>query len=565
MDGDGTETATEMTASEGGELQLMQGPLATLDPIAVQGPRDSWVTFMLHESLFQYEDGTTPPTGSLATDYSLSDDYLTYTFTLKEGVTFHDGSELTASDVVYSWRRLAESENNRNSENFIVGNIMNVAHEETEDGAIVPDSMALEAVDDYTVEMTLETPFHGVIGHLTDTILSIIPEGVVGDIEGYEGEYGYDEWLSTEATGTGPFMLENWNRGSEVTLTAFEDYHETVPTIDGVRSQIVEDPNARYTRSVNEQNADIFEIPRSQFNPDNLTIDEELDDGRTLGSYDVNGTTLNYGATSLPRTQYLIFHTLNVEKPVRQAFAYLINQEVVTEEATKGLGRPAYFLTPPTAFPDGPENYEQIAQEEYPYGYNSSDIQQAQSVMEEAGYSASNMYETSIMYPSDSQASQWESTVNYMRDLAQSAYIDLSLEAAPASTLTNRAIDGNFDIYAVYNALTWMEADATLQYAYPNPYTWTRWGQGEEMSDAAQTASDAWSTYSENRVPTDAAQQARNDAYISLEQANWEDVTELPLWHPTDQVYWYDWVENYQINGPMSRPKFNDVSLSDRS
>jgi len=564
-DGEGTETSTE--AAEGGELQMMQGPITTLDPIGIQGQLDAWTNHTLHEQLFTFEDGTLPATGSLATDYSVSDDYLTYTFPLKEGVTFHDGSEMTADDVVYSWRRLAESENNRNSENFVVGNIMNIAHEETEEGAIVPDSMELEAVDDYTLEMTLESPFHETLGHLTNLILSVVPEGVVGDIEGYEGEYDYDEWVSSEATGTGPFQLESWSQGDSVTATRFEDYHGSVANLDSVRWQIVEDPNAQYTRAVNEQNADIFQIPRSQFNPDQLSIDEELDGGRTSGTYGpVNGTTLNYGDTSLPRTQYLIFHTLNVEKPVRQAIAYAVNQQVVTEDATKGLGEPAYFLTPPTAFPDGPDNYTDIAESEYPYGYNSSMVGEARTVMEDAGYGPDNMYETSIMYPSDLQASQWEAVTSYLRDLVQSVHVDLSLESAPSSTLTNRAIDGNFDIFGTYNALNWMEADSTLQYAYPNPYTWTRWGQGEgEMSETAQSAADAWGAYQENRVPTDAAQEARNEAYLTIEQANWADVTELPLWHPTDQVYWYDWVDNYEVNGPMNRPSMNDVSLGDRS
>jgi len=564
---DGEDTDTSTGDAEGGELQMMQGPINTLDPIGIQGQRDAWTTHSLHEQLFEFEDGTLPATGSLATDYTVSDDYLTYTFTLKEGVTFHDGSEMTADDVVYSWRRLAESENNRNSENFVVGNIMNIAHEETEEGAVVPDSMELEAVDDYTLEMTLAAPFHETIGHLTNLILSVIPEGVVGDIEGYEGEYDYDEWVSSEATGTGPFHLESWSQGDSVTVSRFDEYHGSIANLDGVRWQIVEDPNARYTRAVNEQNADIFQIPRSQFNPDQLSIEEELDGGRTSGTYGpVNGTTLNYGDTSLPRTQYLIFHTLNVEKPVRQAMAYAVNQQVVTEDATKGLGEPAYFLTPPTAFPDGPDNYTEVAQSEYPYGYNSSMVGEARSVMEEAGYGPDNMYETSIMYPSDLQASQWESVASYLRDLVQSVHIDLSLESAPSSTLTNRAIDGNFDIFGTYNALNWMEADSTLQYAYPNPYTWTRWGQGEgEMSETAQSAVDAWGTYQENRVPTDEAQQARNEAYLTIEQANWADVTELPLWHPTDQVYWYDWVDNYEVNGPMNRPSLSEVTLGDRS
>ncbi|WP_459191079.1 ABC transporter substrate-binding protein [Halosimplex sp. J119] len=562
-----TDAETDLTADTDGQLQMLQGPMATLDPIGISGQREAWVNWQIHERLFTYVAGTLPATGALATDYTVSDDYLTYEFTLKEGVTFHDGSELTAADVVYSWRRLAESENNRNSENQIVGNVMNIAHDETEDGAIVPDSMELEATGDYTLEMTLETPFHSTLGHLTNLLFSVIPEGAVGDIEGYEGEFEYDEWVSTHATGTGPFQLESWSRGSEVTISRFEEYHGSVANLDGIRWQTVEDPNARYTRAVNEQNADIFTIPRSQFTPGNRSIEDDLGGARRSGTYGpVNGTTLNYGEAGLPRTQYLIFHTLNVEKPARRAIAHALNHRVVTEQATQGLGQPAYFITPPVAFPGGPDNYHDIAESEYPYGYDSSNIQAARELMEAAGYSADNPYETSIMYPSDSQTSQWEAVANYLRDLGESVHIDLELESSPGSTLTNRAINGDFDIYCSYNALKWMEADSTLQYAYPNRYTWTRWGQAEDgTTDAAVEAADAWVKYEENREPTEEAQTARNEAYLTMERANWEDVTELPLWHPTDQVYWYDWVENYEVNGPMNRPTLNDISLADRS
>lgn len=546
---------------------MMVGPVATLDPIGILGQRAAWPNWAMHETLFHNEDGTLPPTSLLATDYSLSEDYLTYTFTLKEGVTFHDGSELTAPDVVYSWRRLAESDNGRGEANLVVGNVMNIAHEETEDEEVIPDTMELEATGDYTVEMTLATPFHSTIGHLTTLNLAIVPEGIVGDIEGYDGEMAYEEWATTDVSGTGPFQLENWSSGSEVVVSAFEDYHGTVATLDGVRWQIVEDSSAQYTRAVNEQNADIFTIPRSQFDPSLLELGEELEGNRQLGTYGpVGGSTLNYGQATLPRTQYLIFNTLAVEKPARQAMAYMLNQQVLTEEATRGLGQPAYFLTPPNSFPGGPGEYDRIAQQDYPYGYNTSDLESARQVMSDAGYGSDNPYETSISVPSDSRASQWQSITSLMTDLAQSVYIDLSVETAPHSTLTNRAIESNFDIFGTYNELSWMEADSTLQFAYPNPFTWTNWGQGDAgMSAAAQDAADAWSRYEENRVPTDAAQEVRNDVYLTIERANWEDVTELPLWHPTDQQYWWDWVQNYQSYGPLGRPRLNEIGLGDRA
>jgi len=558
---------TESSEAEGGELQMLTNPAQSLDPAGATGSKDDWVIWQTHESLFRYEEGTVPVTGHLATDYSVSEDYTTYTFTLKEGVTFHDGSELTAADVVYSWRRLAESDNNRGNTDEIINGVVNVVHEETEEGELVPDSLAIEAVDDYTVEVTLEQPFHGTLGQMAQMFYSVVPEGIVGDIEGYEGEYDYETWSTEEVTGTGPFQLETWNSGSEVVVTAFEDYHGSVANIDGIRWQVVEDPNARYTRAVNEQNADIFEVPRSQFNPDLVERSEELE-GRTLGSYGpVSGTTLNYGEAAIPQTQFLQCNTINVEKPARVALAYAINQEAVIDQATKGLGEPAYFVSPPVGFPGGEDNYDQLAQEEYPYGYAQSDIQSAREVMEEAGYGPDNMYETAMQIKSDTRASIWESVASYIRDIAQSVHIDLSIEAAPSSTLVNRAIEGDIDIFGNYMDLSWIEADSGLQYTRPTPAAWTRWGQGEDgMTDAAERADEAWTDlYLENRIPTEEAQEARNEAYLTMERANWEDVTLIPLWNPTNQLYWYDWVEGFDYTGPLRRTAFNDISIGDRA
>jgi peptide/nickel transport system substrate-binding protein len=552
-------------------LQLMQIQQQTLDPIGIAGPASARANWQLHEQLFTYEDGIAPVVGQLATDYSISEDYRTYTFELQEGVQFHNGDELTADDVVYSWRRLAESPNNRGHGNRIVGGTMSVVHEtegEGEEEQLVPDSLALEAVDDYTVEMTLETPFHGTLGLLTDPRFSAIPEGVVGDIEGYDGEYSYEEWSTEHVHGTGPFYLANWDRGNEIVIERFEDYHGSVANIAGARWQITEDPNAQYVRAVNEKNADIFELPRSRFDPGLKEIEEDLGGGRRQGSYGPldNGETVNYGETTLLRTQYLLFHTLRVEKPARLAIAHAINQETITQTAVRGQGQPAYFLTPPAAFPEGPSNYDEVAQSEYPYGYGQSNLDQARQIMEEAGYDSDNPYETSFQHPSDSQASEWREIASLLRDLGESIHIDLSIEEAPSTTLTNRAIEGDIEIYGVWNELEWQEADATLQFAYPNPFTWTRWGQGDDgFSEAAQQAADAWERYEGHRTPGEQNQQVRTESYLELERANWADMTQLPLWHPVGELYWYDWVDDWEMHGPQYAHQYNELSLGDRS
>lgn len=555
------------------QLELLQIPREVLDPIGISGPINAWTNWQVHEQLFTFEDGTPPVTTMLAEDYTLDDDeYLTYTFELREGITMHNGEEMTADDVIYSWRRLAESENNRGHGDRIVDGPMSVAHEKDDDDNIVPDSLELEALDDYTVEMTLESPFHGALGNLSDPRLSVIPEGIVGDIDGYDGEYDYSEWETEHLHGSGPFRLTNWDRGNEIILERYDDYHGDVANIDRVRFQILEDPSAVYTRAVHEQGADIFDIPRSQFDPGLLSVDTELEGDRREGTYGplAGDTTLNYGETSLPRTQYLTMNHLRIDKPARQAISYLIDQSQIAEVAVRGQGTPAYFLTPPAAFPGGVDAYQEMAEEEYPYGYNETNIEAAQQVMEEAGYDEDNRYETTFQHPSDLQASEWREIASLLQGLAESAHIDLSIEEAPSSTLTNRALEGDITIYGVWNALEWLEADAMLRFAYPNPFAWSRWAadvdfEYDEMSDAAQQATDAWAQVEEHALPGEDNLAMREEAYLEMERANWEDVAMLPLWHPIEELYWYDWVENFEMHGSQRRPQLNHVEIGDRA
>lgn len=90
---------------------IMTGSISTFDPIAATDTASGEVITQMFDGLMMYPNGEISPEGNLATDYEVSDDYTSYTFTLKEDVTFHDGSEFTAQDLVYSWNRLANSQN----------------------------------------------------------------------------------------------------------------------------------------------------------------------------------------------------------------------------------------------------------------------------------------------------------------------------------------------------------------------------------------------------------------------------------------------------------------------
>ena len=364
-DGDGD--STDSSGSDGGPesvsntLQMMSpGPIQTLDPISAKG---SGVGFNQYgKSLMGFPDGQYPPEAELVEDYSMSDDGLTYTFDLKQGITFHDGTELTAEDVVYSYRRLAGSENSRNRDD-IIGETMTIAHEKdasisepTDEETLadyVPGSLAVEAVDEYTFEMTLAAPFQYTLFQIAGGTFAILPANSVGDVEGYEGEYDYNEFFSTAGdgpayAGLGAFEVDTWSKGSELQLTAFDDYYGEGPELDGITYTVVGSGNTRLSRFENG-NADILDegMPTASFNPDNVSI-EETQGNRSIGTYTLgNGTEVNYGEIPALTTEYLVFNCLEVPLPVRRAFAYAMNQHDIAESIYKGNAKPAYHMTPP--------------------------------------------------------------------------------------------------------------------------------------------------------------------------------------------------------------------------
>ena len=225
---------TEDAAGDGDEtvLELINASMSTLDPVKAEDTASTEVTGQVFDGLLNYENGGIPVETLLADGYEESDDFTTYTFSIKQGASFHENfGEVTAQDVVYSWERLAASENSRAKDDIL--NSVGVVHETDDEGAYVPGSMAVEAVDDYTVRLEIQQLFASVLQVLANNQFAVVPEGIVGDVEGYDGELDYQTFATENPVGAGPFTFESWQKETEASVSAFEDYHEAGPEVAG--------------------------------------------------------------------------------------------------------------------------------------------------------------------------------------------------------------------------------------------------------------------------------------------------------------------------------------------
>jgi peptide/nickel transport system substrate-binding protein len=260
--------------------------------------------------------------------------------------------------MVYSLRRLAESSNSSNS-SFLTGDL-NVVREETDNGEVVPESMAIEQTGDYTFTMELEEPFAYALEIMAYSAFSVVPEGIVGDIEGYEGEMSYEEFSLNNPVGSGPFQFVEWNSGNggNFSYDTFDDYHGEPASFDGIDLAILTDTNAIFNRFING-NADTGGIPTSQYDPELVTVEETqgTTDLGTYGPLEQNDVTFQYARVPTINTYYVGFNLEEVPAPVRKAMAYVINREQFVENVFLNRGSPSYHLTPSPIWPGGGEAY----------------------------------------------------------------------------------------------------------------------------------------------------------------------------------------------------------------
>lgn len=541
-----TATATTTTPQRsGGTLQLTSGTLSILDPISATDSASTAVVENLFDGLTTFPNGETTAELQLATDVTISSDARSYTMSLREDATFHDGSSITASDVVYSWERLAASDNSRRA--YYLLELLGVEHDTT-GSEYDPSSMAVRAVDDYTLRFRLAEPNPATLELLAHPAFAPIPEGIVGDVDGYVGRMSYQAFAESPIGG-GPFVFDRWSKNDEVVVTRYGDYHGTVPDLDGIRWRIITDSTAAYDYG-QDRHADFVTVPDAEYDPRKVRIAKTDDSGRRFGEYGPmkNGETVSYLSAPLVRTYYIAFNTDNVFKPARIAVAYALNQRTVANQILQTRAEPAAHLTPPTIYPNS--DYTSHADSEYPYSYDATELDEAARVMEDAGFSESNQYQFTLT----SYASETNKQIGQrLQDKLGAAHVDLQYEETPFSSLLNRGRKGDVDAYFLGWIPNYPRPDDFLENLNP-PATQTdgapegfylNWGG----TTASQVAERAWQRVEANVEPTDQARQIRERAYVTMEEANWDDVALLPLVHPIDERFVYDGVDVEPFGG----------------
>lgn len=316
---------------------LLSSQLTTLDPQDTTDTDSAAARYQIYNGLLKMsEEGE--PVADLAESWEVSEDGLRYTFSLREGVTFHDGTSFDAQAVKTSFDRLlAEGRDTSASAYF------------------QPIVEAVNVVDAQTVEFVLMKPFAPFLNTLAHP---------AGHIIGPQAIEQNGDNLDQNPVGTGPYQFAKWVRGERLVLERFDDYFEGTPPMAGIEYQIIPEASTRVAL-LETGEADIV----LRVSPD-----------ETARLAETEGITLT--TTPTARATYMALNT--TQEPfndvrVRQAVNYAVNVRAIVDalfgEETPVLDSPlapnVFGYTPTFRYEYDPEQATQLLGEA---GLEASDV-----------------------------------------------------------------------------------------------------------------------------------------------------------------------------------------------
>lgn len=322
---------------------LIVGQIAeprSLDPHVTTALNDFRILVNLYDGLVRFRDGTLEVEPSLSESWEISEDGTVYTFTLREGVTFHDGTALDAEAVVFNFERmLDENHPYHHTGPFPLAFFFSVID-------------TVSAIDEGTVEFILEEPFAPFLSNLAYPAGLIVSPSAVLE---------HDEDFRRNPVGTGAFTFGEWVANQRVVMVRNEAYWNGAPALETVVFRPISDANTRMAEMLSGGIDVMVEVP-----PDGLARFRTDD---RFAVYEQAGPHLWFVILNMREEPFK-------HKEARQAINYAIDKRALVEDVLQGTAEIAAGPVPPAfawAYND----------ELAPYPH---DPDRARALLEQAGY-----------------------------------------------------------------------------------------------------------------------------------------------------------------------------------
>ncbi|HKI59020.1 MAG TPA: ABC transporter substrate-binding protein [Trueperaceae bacterium] len=451
-----------------------QNDISTLDP-AIGYNWDNWSMIQaIFDGLMTYKPGTTELQPALATDYQISDDGLTYTFDLRQGVTFTDGEPFDASVVKYSFERMLDPATQSPGVGFFTG----IAGAQAFIDGKAKGVSGIEVLSPAKVRFTLTQADATFLNKLALNFSFVVPPKAVA-------KWGKD--FGHHPVGTGGFSMKDWVPGQRLVLVKNPDYFvPSEPKVDEIDFQFGVDPNVAFLR-LQRGEVDILGdgVPSSQFAK--VMSDPKLKQ-QVVSSDQIETSFVALNTTMKPFD--------NVQ--VRQALNMAIDKSQVLRVINNRAGAADQILPP--AMPGYNPDYKG-----FPY-----DPAKAKQMLADAGYADGF---SSVLYTSNVDPNPRIAQV-VQQQLAQIG-VKLDIRSLSPSAVIDAASQGK-------TPMVWSGGMAWLDdYPDPNDFWWPILG-----CDSAVPGGWNWPRYCNKELD---AQGQKADAMVQPSQSDarialWRDI-----------------------------------------
>jgi peptide/nickel transport system substrate-binding protein len=532
-------TEGEEAAEEGATMVFgTSADPVVLDGILVSDGESLRAIDQMFEGLVTLEPGTTDVIPGLATDWEASEDGLSWTFNLREGVTFHDGTEFNAEAVCFNfdrWHNFEGSFQNPDATYYWQTVFGGFANNDLEVNPDLGDSLydSCEVNDDLQVTLNLTRPSASFLAALALTNFTIASPTALEEFQADEGEVDAEgifrptgTYGTEHPTGTGPFRFVEWVIGERLVMERNPDYWGE---FEGNISELIFQPisdNAARLQALQSGEISGYDLVE----PVDFETIEGDDQLQLLRRPSFNVGYVGFNQAIAPMDNY----------DIRQAIAHAINREELVEAFYEGTGEVAHEFMPPSLFGYS----EDVPRYEY-------DPDRARELIEQSG--VPQPITLSFAYPTDvTRPYMPDPQANYEAMVADLEEVGFQVEpqSAPWSPDYLSAVDtGQYGMYLIGWTGDFGDPDNFVGTFFQTPQP--RWGfENPEL----------FALLDEAEAETD--EDRRTELY---EQANvqiMEFLPGLPYVHSEPALAFRANVEGY-IPSPVTLEQFSTVTVNE--
>ena len=416
----------EQTASSesGGEKILRTNNKTepgSLDPAIAKGTHESFVIYQAFEGLMRYDENDELVPGQ-AESYEVSEDGMTYTFKLRDGLKWSNGDPLTAKDFEYAWKRVIDPELASEYSFQITTYVKGAEEYFNGEGSI--DDVGIKALDDKTLEVQLKAPTPYFLDITAFYTLLPVNEKVVSE----NPDWAKDP-QGTEFVSNGPFKITEWNHKENIKMVKNDNYFEADKVkLDGLYFDILEDDNTAYQKYEGGE-YDVLVQPAPAVTAKALQADDpELKMGKDIGTY-----YFEFNTTKKPFTN----------AKVREALSLALDRKTIVENIAQGGQIPAEGMVPLGLNDDADKDFREANG-----NLVAEDVAKAKELLaeglKEEGMTAEDLKGFTLSYNTDEAHKKIAQAVQEM--WKQNLGIEINLENMEFQVLLDNRKAGNFEI-----------------------------------------------------------------------------------------------------------------------